>query len=184
MDQDDSKGQDKRNWRERLGIGAQGGKDLPKISDDFRKEPAAAPASARPVATARPAPRPAAPAVKPAPMAPRANPKPIQQAPIAPDKLAERLRSQRDASTKLAEQRVQVAKQRAEAQFTAPAPQAAAAQSQPPASKPKFTFAEENAAQRSANPTLPGRPAATPPQVAPPQLSPARPPLGGNATAA
>jgi hypothetical protein len=54
MDQDDTKGQDKRNWRERLGIGAQGNaaapvtngaqasKDLPKISNDFRKDAVAA----------------------------------------------------------------------------------------------------------------------------------------------
>ncbi len=112
MDQDNSKGQDKRNWRERLGIGAQGGKDLPKISDDFRKEPA--PAAARPPMVSRANPRPiAAAAVRPAPMAPRATAKPASTAPVAPDKLAERLRSQREASSRMAEQRVQVAKQRA-----------------------------------------------------------------------
>jgi hypothetical protein len=182
MDQDNSKGQDKRNWRERLGIGAQGSKDLPKISDDFRSDPPAA--SARPVATAaRPAPSAAAPAVKPAPMAPRvappvsrANPKAIQPAPIPSDKLAERLRSQRDASTKLAEQRVQVAKQRAESQqYVPPAPAPVAPQAQAP--KPKFTFAEEAAAQ--ARPAV-AAPVARPAAQAPaPQLAPARPPLGG-----
>ena len=38
MDQDSSNGTgpDKRNWRERLGIGA---KELPKLSDEFRGEP-------------------------------------------------------------------------------------------------------------------------------------------------
>jgi SPOR domain len=193
MDQENSKGQDKRNWRERLGIGAQGnvggplnagqavGKDLPKISDNYRKEPA--PSAGRPVASAKPAPRPAAAAsaVKPAPMAPRANPKAPAPAPsVAPDKLAERLRSQREASTKLAEQRVQVAKQRAE---TPPKPNAA----QPPAAngaaKPKFTFAEEGAAkaaQANARPPLvPPVAAPAPPPAVQPQLSPARPPLGG-----
>jgi hypothetical protein len=177
MDQDNSKGQDKRNWRERLGIGAQGAKDLPKISDDFRREPT--PAATRPVASARPvaSSRPA-PAVKPAPMAPRANPKPIAAAPASPDKLAERLRSQRDASTKLAEQRVLVAKQRAETQMVPPPaakPQVAGGP------KPKFTFAEEsNAAAQASKVAAPvARPAAQPPQVAQPQMSPARPPLGG-----
>ncbi len=184
MDQDNSKGQDKRNWRERLGIGAQGGRDLPKISDDFKKEvPAASP---RPVASARPAPRVAAPAVKPAPMAPRANPKPIASAPVAPDKLAERLRSQREASTKLAEQRVLVAKQRAEAQPVPPPPPPAARPAAPTGAKPKFTFAEENnGAPVAVQPVAPPPP--TPARVAPPvqqppaqpQMAPARPPLGG-----
>jgi SPOR domain len=196
MDQDDTKGQDKRNWRERLGIGAQGNaaapvtngaqgtKDLPKISNDFRKDPP--PAAGRPMPP-RVAPRPvvAAPAVRPAPMAPRANPKAINPAPASPDKLAERLRSQRDASTKLAEQRVQVAKQRAEIppmpSPPQPRPQAAIPAGAP---KPKFTFAEESEAKAALAPA-PQRPT-TPPALAPqnqqpiqPQLSPARPPLGG-----
>jgi cell division protein FtsN len=185
MDQDNSKGQDKRNWRERLGIGAQGAKDLPKISDDFRKEPASEATrpsvSVRPVAGARPAPRVAAPAVKPAPMAPRANPKAIAPAPISPDKLAERLRSQREASTKLAEQRVQVAKQRAESQTTPPTAAKPPVPPVPGAPKPKFTFAEENtngapAPQAAVRQTQPPAPQ--------PQLSPARPPLGGAAVGA
>ena len=197
MDQDDTKGQDKRNWRERLGIGAQGNaaapvnngaqgsRDLPKISNDFRKEPA--PASARPVPP-RVAPRPvvAAPAVRPAPMAPRANAKVINP-PASPDKLAERLRSQRDASTKLAEQRVQVAKQRAEnppIHLPAPAPPRPQAVV-PGAPKPKFTFAEEGEAKTAtvAPAPAPSRPAMPPPviqqPVVQPQLPPARPPLGG-----
>ena len=38
MDQNSSNGSgaDKRNWRERLGIG---GKDMPKISDEFKTAP-------------------------------------------------------------------------------------------------------------------------------------------------
>ena len=214
MDQDDTKGQDKRNWRERLGIGAQGNsaqgnaspvtngaqgsRDLPKISSDFRKEPAPARIAPRPAAAAPHssaphssaphslAQRPAvvAPAVRPAPMAPRANAKVINPAPASPDKLAERLRSQRDASTKLAEQRVQAAKQRGEIP-AAPAqqrPQAA----QPGAAKPKFAFAEEGEAKAVAALTpAPLRPASPPPvplqnqQPVSPQLLPARPPLGG-----
>lgn len=196
MDQENSKGQDKRNWRERLGIGAQGnaagqlnagapvGKDLPKISDNYRKE--TAPAATRPVAVTRATPRPvaaAAPAVKPAPMAPRANPKAAP--PVAPDKLAERLRSQREASTKLAEQRVQVAKQRAETPSSPPPVIAPPPAAQPTGSaKPKFTFAEEAENKGAATPT-PLRPSLAPPVMPPatspvaPQLSPARPPLGG-----
>ena len=68
MDQDSSNGAgaDKRNWRERLGIGA---KELPKLSDEFRDEPQIS--APPPAGTARPAPR--APVTKPAPMAPRVN---------------------------------------------------------------------------------------------------------------
>ena len=53
MDQDSTNGSapDKRNWRERLGIGA---KELPKLSDEFRDEPQIA---APPPGTAKPAPR-------------------------------------------------------------------------------------------------------------------------------
>ena len=45
MDQDSSNGAgpDKRNWRERLGIGA---KELPKLSDEFRDDPQIAEAMA------------------------------------------------------------------------------------------------------------------------------------------
>jgi cell division protein FtsN len=172
MDQDNTKGQDKRNWRERLGVGAAGNKDLPKISDDYRKD--AAPMAARPIGAAKVAPRPAiaASGVKPAPMAPRANPKPIP--PISPEKLAERLRSQRDASARMAEQRVQVARQRTES--AAPVLQQRAPLPTPPpavtAQKPKFTFAEEGQQKAAAKPPVIQRPAA-------PQIAPARPPLGG-----
>jgi SPOR domain len=182
MDQENTKGQEKRNWRERLGIGAQGGrepggaeqggKELPRISEGFRKEAPAAPQ--RPVSPARPAPRAPVASVKPAPMAPRANPKAINPTPVSPEKLAERLRNQREATTRMADQRVQAAKQRIEPQ--APPPAAAA-----PAAKPKFSFAEENAAPVNGGPA-PKPAAASPPPVQPaappPQLAPARPPLG------
>jgi hypothetical protein len=182
MDQDNSKGQDKRNWRERLGIGAQPPKELPKIADGYRKDLPEASSSRATPGAAKPAPRPTAAAVRPAPMAPRANPKPI--APVAPDKLAERLRTQREASTRLAEQRVQVAKQRADQPIAAPpvAPIATAAPKAPGA-KPKFTFAEEGEAKPvAAAPRPAAAPQVAPPKVAAPvqpQMPPARPPLGG-----
>lgn len=155
MDQDSSNGAgpDKRNWRERLGIGA---KELPKLSDEFRDEPQIA-APPPPAGTARPAPR--APVTKPAPMAPRVAPRPSPAAeaptpsapavppalsratPKAPDNatqdaLAEKLRAQRAAAERLAEQRVQAARNRAEgkkpelpppARPTTPPPRPAAA---------------------------------------------------------
>ena len=145
MDQDSSNGAgpDKRNWRERLGIGA---KELPKLSDEFRDEPQIAPPP--PAGTAKPAPR--APVTKPAPMAPRVKPaQPAAEqstapaaAPSAPavpptlsratpkvpdnaaqDALAEKLRAQRAAAERLAEQRVQAARNRAEGKKPDAAPQ-------------------------------------------------------------
>jgi hypothetical protein len=178
MDQENTKGQEKRNWRERLGIGAQGGpggKDLPKISEEFRKEPQAIPP--RPIAPSRANPKPVTAAVKPAPMAPRANPKVITPPPpVSPDKLAERLRSQREATTRMADQRVQVAKQKVEPAPT-PAPQPAPA----PAAKPKFTFAEDGGAAANGAAAPATKPAVAAPAAVPPQLAPARPPLGGMA---
>jgi SPOR domain len=196
MDQENSKGQDKRNWRERLGIGAQGNvagqaaagapgnKDLPKISENYRKD--SGPPAGRSAPPARPASRPiaaAAPAVRPAPMAPRANPKaPPPSAPVAPDKLAERLRSQREASTKLAEQRVQVAKQRGETPPVA-APAAIPQPNGTASPKPKFGFAEDAEAKANPPQARPSLAAVVAPPPAPPavqpQMSPARPPLGG-----
>jgi cell division protein FtsN len=179
MDQDSTKGTDKRNWRERLGIGtgsATGAsKELPKISDTYSPAPAAetraTPAPRAPVAPRAPAA--AKPAVKPAPMAPRATPR----APAAaePEKLAEKLRSQREASAKLAEQRVQVARQRAEATIT-PTPPAAKTNGQTAHTngasvpKPKFTFAEDEGAAPAARP------------VVQQPIAPARPPLGATPT--
>ncbi|MEI7598835.1 MAG: SPOR domain-containing protein [Aestuariivirga sp.] len=145
MDQDSSNGAgpDKRNWRERLGIGA---KELPKLSDEFRDEPQMS--APPPAGTARPAPR--APVTKPAPMAPRVKPaqpgaeSPATASPSVPpalsratprapdnaaqDALAEKLRAQRAAAERLAEQRVQAARNRAEGKKPeAPVPQRPAA---------------------------------------------------------
>jgi hypothetical protein len=165
MDQNSTDGTDKRNWRERLGIGAKDG--LPRASADF-KEPASARSAAAPA-------RPAASSVKPAPMAPRIAPRANPVAPAAPapsaratsgpsDALAAKLRAQREAAEKLAEQRVNAARQRPE----------------PPAteqSKPKFSFADSNAARpQTPAPVTPAAP--TPPKFAAPSQQPARQQLG------
>ncbi len=207
MDQNSTNGAgiDKRNWRERLGVGA---KELPKISDEFRSEPAM---HAPPAGSAKPAPRSPQPVTQPAPMAPRAPAKaPVTPAATAPaptprvidnkaqDVLADKLRSQRAAAEKLAEQRVQAARERAEAKIVAPLPAAAeprmnipprvvpqASSARPAATprvaegspRPKFSFAEEDAVVRK-EPRSDGPMPPRPALVAPP-LSPARPVLGG-----
>ena len=186
MDQNSSNDADKRNWRERLGIGS---KEMPRISGEFTKTPEEAPEAVVTVA------RGAQPVAKPAPMAPRLPMKsgttpaaqvarPQQQmppqgggSPQAPDALAEKLRSQRAAAERLAEQRVSAAKQRAESSPTvAPVKPLVT-----PAEKPKFTFADEEAKVdfgREPRALPPGRSPQRPmPQQ--PQLSPPRPPLGG-----
>ncbi len=172
-------GTDKRNWRERLGIGAKevAPKDMPRIAEEFKPAPAA-PRNAGSTG------------VKPAPMAPRvvlkpaAAPTPIlRPATIAPDALANKLKSQRDAAEKLAEQRVLAARQRAEAALVAPGA----------TPKPKFTFADDE--PKSLKPAVGSgvRPATPPPSTRPvsalppastnfvPQMAPPRPPLGGAA---
>ncbi|MCA3560995.1 MAG: SPOR domain-containing protein [Aestuariivirga sp.] len=203
MDQDSSNGAgpDKRNWRERLGIGA---KDLPKLSDEFRGgQQAAAPP---PAGTATPAPR--APVTKPAPMAPRVAPKPAQAAsgtPAAPavppsasratpkapdnaaqDALAEKLRAQRAAAERLAEQRVQAARNQTEVKKPVPA----APPARPAAPSPRPAAAASAPRSPGVKPPLGGaarpkfsfadetRADAPRPGVTPP-LTPPRPALGG-----
>lgn len=183
MDQNSSNDTEKRNWRERLGIG---GKELPRISGEFSKVPETIPFAEKAEV------RLAQPVAKPAPMAPRLPMKaapqvarPQQQMPPpgappqAPDVLAEKLRSQRAAAEKLAEQRVTAAKQRAEnAPVAAVVPIKADA---PAAAKPKFSFADEEAKSdfsRDSRALPPGRPPQRPVSQQP-QLSPPRPPLGG-----
>src|SRR3990170_3596302 len=148
MDQNSTNDTDKRNWRERLGIG---GKDMPRISGEFTKAPEAVTQETAPV-------RPAQSVAKPAPMAPRLPmkaaaspaPRPQQQvlpqgaAPQAPDALAEKLRSQRAAAERLAEQRVTAAKQRAENASGSLAPAKAPVAAGAPVEKPKFSFADED----------------------------------------
>ena len=185
MDQNSANDADKRNWRERLGIG---GKEMPRLSNEFTKAP-------EPVAMEAASVRPAQPVAKPAPMAPRLPMKagaapaarPQQQVlpqggpPQPPDALAEKLRSQRAAAERLAEQRVTAAKQRAENAPSVPAPSKAPVVAAAPGEKPKFSFADEDAKAdfgREPRSLPPGRPPQRPaPQQ--PQLSPPRPPLGG-----
>lgn len=195
MDQSSTNDTEKRNWRERLGIG---GKELPRISEGFTRAPEIELTSAAPTRNAQPV-------AKPAPMAPRlpmksgsaADFRPQQQIPApgglpqAPDALAEKLRSQRAAAEKLAEQRVMAAKQRAENSNGAPVgfalPKAAVAtvveKKPPPApsEKPKFTFADDETKAEMGRGGL-AVPQSRLPQRPPlqqPQLSPPRPPLGG-----
>ena len=207
MDQDSSNGAgaDKRNWRERLGIGA---KELPKLSDEFRDEPQAAPPP--PAGTARPAPR--APVTKPAPMAPRVAaktgsavegsassaasvPPPLSRAtPKVPDNatqdaLAEKLRAQRAAAERLAEQRVQAARNRAESKPrvdpipprptpAAPSPRPAAPASRTPAVTPPLPGSPRpkfNFADENRQ-----DPAQRPGLGGPAPLTPPRPALGGD----
>ncbi|WP_374331669.1 SPOR domain-containing protein [Aestuariivirga sp.] len=206
MDQDSSNGAgpDKRNWRERLGIGA---KELPKLSDEFRDDPQIA-APPPPAGTARPAPR--APVTKPAPMAPRVAPRPAPAAaeasaapapaPAVPpalsratpkgpdnaaqDALAEKLRAQRAAAERLAEQRVQAARSRAEgkkpelpppARPTTPPPRPAAATGRTQSPPPLGGTPRPKFSFADEN-----RPegAGARPGIAPP-LTPPRPALGG-----
>ena len=198
MDQNSTNGAgtEKKNWRERLGIGA---KEMPRLSEEFKQAPAA-PASPPPAGAARRAPQPV---TRPAPMAPRLStanqaaapaPAPVPAAPVsrlhepsAQDALAEKLRAQRAAAERLAEQRVQAARERAEGRArqvepTLSSPPRSAAPPPPPqstrppavangsgsgTSRPKFSFAEEE-------------PARLPPN--PPPLTPPRPALGGERT--
>ncbi len=175
MDQNSSNGSgaDKRNWRERLGIG---GKDMPKISDEFK--------------TAAPPPelKVPQPVAKPAPMAPRATASKIPAAPNA-EALADKLRSQREAAEKLAEQRVSAVRERAEAKSVPPSAPAAEptylARPEPRAEqgRPKFMFADDelSAAKAEAAPPREPPPGPKPRSAAPPPppLMPPRPALGG-----
>lgn len=188
MDQNSSNGSttDKRNWRERLGIGT---KDMPRIADEFKTP-------AEPVLQTKPAVKAPQPVLKPAPMAPRAAPQkaaaaaapakavaaaPAKLAPAAPhangelprapqpsapqsnDVLAEKLRAQRLAAEKLAEQRVSAARERAEAK-------AAAA----PAAEPKLAIPRQPAAGETAKAATVAAPSKPKFSFAEEELSPAR----------
>ncbi len=198
MDDNSGNSSDKRNWRERLGIGKTTlAADMPKLASDFKPVAVEFSISDKP-GNVKPAPH--APA-KSAPMAPRANPKPIVKAaaaaapssspapvrpipprtpPLATDALANKLKDQRDAAERLALQRVQAAKNKAEATLSAGGATA----------KPKFSFADDAAsAAISTTATSPARPATQPSYASPalpaqpssfaPQIQPPRPQLGG-----
>ena len=198
MDQDSTNGPatDKRNWRERLGIGT---RDMPKLSDEFKPQ-TATPTVALPVEKVP------QPVTKLAPMAPRqAPPKadviapPAKQAPPPPQAaLADRLRAQREAAEKLAAQRVYAARERAEAktatepkfdiQRSAPANPSARNGIESAAERPKFSFVDESApaARRETGSAGERQPIFQPRQPANglPPLVPPRPALGGDRTAA
>src|SRR5437868_4504586 len=138
MDQDASKNPDKSSWREKLGLGT-GAKGMPKIANEFKtaranlnaeqKPSKAVEREEKPGKAERPKPQPVA---RPAPMAPRPQPGAKPQASTG-SPLAERLKAQRQAAEKLAEQRIVAAR--------------SATSEKRPADKPKFTFAEEELAQ-------------------------------------
>ncbi|MFT3986666.1 SPOR domain-containing protein [Aestuariivirga sp.] len=199
MDQNSTNGtgSDKRNWRDRLGIGT---RDMPKISDEFKQDTPAA----------KPAPRAPQPVTKPAPMAPRV---PSSKSPAQPtvsrssraeapeqrrveptisDPLAERLKAQRAAAERLAEQRVSAARERAESRIAATTPKqeppparadvkpaavppAAAKTNGDASGRPKFTFADDAGTLRREPPAPNGGSRATPSSP----LLPPRPALAG-----
>ena len=207
MDDNSGNSSDKRNWRERLGIGkTASAADMPKLASDFKPVSAE---SSKPVQlpstgdkpSHKPAPH--APA-KAAPMAPRTSAKPMVKAPVAAptpatllnsaparpmasrtpplatDALANKLKDQRDAAERLALQRVQAAKNKAEATLGAGGATA----------KPKFSFADDTAqsnpgsstSAQAARPAAPPSYGASPAQAntfSPQQIQPPRPQLGG-----
>jgi hypothetical protein len=121
----------------------------------------------------------------PAPMAPRAPAakaapsQPSQPSPPPGDALADKLRAQRAAAERLAEQRVQAARERAESRMSdkPPAMPSRPRTPEPPpkpasgASRPKFSFADDKGNAEASAPT--GR-------IPPGPLVPPRPALGGD----
>ena len=197
MDNNSANDTDKRNWRERLGVGS---KVMPRISEEFTKpiEPTLdPPRQTQPVSVAKPAPmaprvvaKPAPQVARPQQLLPSQGAKPMQPSSPQPQEvLAERLRAQRAAAEKLAEQRVLAARERAENAKPSPnvavgAPQPKAALLPPVANsaKPKFTFADDDLrADANRNSVQPLRPPQRPISQLPlqPQLAPPRPALGG-----
>jgi cell division septation protein DedD len=190
MDNNSTNDTDKRNWRERLGVGS---KVMPRISEEFSKpvEPSLpAPRSAQPVSVAKPAPMAPRVAPKPAPQAarpqqqlPAQGAKPMQPSSPQPQELlAERLRAQRAAAEKLAEQRVLAARDRAENTRPAASAPTPPLKTTVSGAKPKFSFADDDAKPDATRGSVqPGRPPQRPLQQSPlqPQLSPPRPSLGG-----
>jgi cell division septation protein DedD len=160
MDQNSSNGSGKSNWREKLGIGPNV-KDKPKLSQDIKAsgDPAKAAPQAEPKLDVKPpvagaAPRAPQAVAKPAPMAPRAAPRPAgavsqqqartvrPQSETSENPLAEKLRAQRQAAERAAEQRILQARERAlDVETKGPA------RAGPAGEKPKFTFAEEELVQ-------------------------------------
>lgn len=146
MDQENTKpgpGGMKGSWRDRLGIN----KELPKISEEFKPAPQKPAPSDNPepamekVAAPRP---PGTPIAKPAPMAPRPN----------AAELGDRLRQQREAAERMAEQRVAEAKERA-VQAPRPAPPSLSGGTPPGNIRPRFTFADDELRNARPEPAAP-----------------------------
>lgn len=198
MDQDTSNSPGKARWRERLGMGSSG-KEMPKISDEFK--PASAPPRPAPPRENRLPPATIQghqPVTRPAPMAPRTPAQASGSRPIAPVPqggvgLGDRLRAERQAAERLAEQRVAQARGKsAERQAPpplSPPPQSQKQQNQKPAApeRPKFTFSPEELAKDKREtpppperefPSFSGRSSTG--AAPPPPLTPPRPALGGN----
>ncbi len=199
MDQNASNGPSKGSWREKLGLG-NGKKDMPKIADEFKPTPAEPKLAQKASGTAPRAPQPV---TKLAPMAPRTpgarsmpqpktSPTPTPPKPavaVAQDSLAERLKAQRQAAEKLAEQRVSMAREKAETRASDSARNDQPRPLPAPGDKPKFTFAEEEiAAAKRETPASPGKEFQAgllrkapppPPPMNGPNVTPPRPTLGG-----
>ncbi|MGE3876029.1 MAG: SPOR domain-containing protein [Parvibaculaceae bacterium] len=203
MDQDTSNSPGKARWRERLGMGSPG-KEMPKISDEFKATPQAsrpAPAASPPkeVRSSQAALRSPQPVTKPAPMAPRtppraapqgnAAPRPVSPIPQGASGLGDRLRAERSAAEKLAEQRIAQARSSGpERPLQPPANQRSAPAPERAPEKPKFSFSAEELAKDKREQTIPAerefptfssKPGLT--TTPPPPLTPPRPALGGNA---
>jgi hypothetical protein len=171
------------------------GKEMPKISDEFK--PASAPPRPAPSRESRLPPATIQghqPVTRPAPMAPRTPPqasggRPVTPVPQGAVGLGDRLRAERLAAERLAEQRVAQARARS-AERPAPPPSPPPQSQRPAASeKPKFTFSPEELAKDKRETAQPEREfpsfsgksssGATPP----PPLTPPRPALGSSAGA-
>ncbi|MFO1090097.1 MAG: SPOR domain-containing protein [Hyphomicrobiales bacterium] len=187
MDQDSSNGaSDRRNWRERLGIAKEpakaSGQALPKLSDDFKPEPA--PAKAEPRLSAPAAAKPSAPSqgtpVKPAPMAPRPSqagqarpaPAPVATRPAAPASRPPAAQASRGAPAATAKPAASTPAKPA-ATTSAPAVPASTPASDEFAERlKKQREAAERLAQQRAQSRIPQQPAAPSPQPATPAAAP------------
>jgi hypothetical protein len=192
MDQDTSNTPGKARWRERLGMG-NSGKEMPKISDEFKPVSPPPPKSAPPRGPGLPPAKMQGqpqPVTRPAPMAPRTPPqasgaRPVQPVPQGAAGLGDRLRAERQAAERLAEQRVAQARGKGmdrpltPPQNLAPPPKSAAPE------RPKFSFSPEELAKDKREaappperefPTFSGKSSTSAPP--PPPLTPPRPALG------
>lgn len=187
MDQDTSNTPAKGSWRDKLGIGG-AKRDMPKISNEFRPNrngqnggeaaqgaPRSNPQIVTKTAPMAPRTPPAASQARPAPR-PAPQQAQLQPAPAQNQDLAVRLKAQREAAEKLAQQRVSQARGRTD---------------MPSSDKPRFSFAEEEVAQARRETPPPARDLPPPRDLSPPRDLPpafvpkqqASPPASANAGA-